>query len=284
MNESENEADNAPSADGLVETAPAGIGAVLMAERERQGLSREDIGVRTRIAERHLKSIEDGRFDDLPGRTYAFGFARSYARALGLDEEPIVDGLRDVLGATATYAPVRNLDTMEPGDPARIPSSALAWGVAALFVVIVVGGFFIWRGYFMPASELPALEAEKVAASPAASAPATTATPAAAPTGDVTFTATADGIWVKFYDRSGRQLMQKQMALNETFTIPADADGPQLWTGRPDALKITIGGKAVAPLATGESTVKNVPVDAASLTARKPGPGLPERRSPAAQN
>ena len=64
------------------------------------------------------------------------------------------------------------------------------------------------------------------------------------------FTSLEDGIWVKFYDKGGRQLMQKQMALNERYVVPAQAEGPQVWTGRPDALQITVGGKPAADVAT----------------------------------
>lgn len=264
---------------GEAVTAPVdGIGARLMAERERQGLSRKDIGERTKIPERHLESMEAGRLHDLPGRTYAIGFARGYARALGMDEGEVVDAVREELGVSTPQAPSRNLDYLEPGDPARIPSSKLAWGVGALLVALVIAAIFVWRGFFMPAADMPPLaEPEEVTspAVPAATASAPEPEETSVPAGEVTFTAKVDGIWVKFYDRHGRQLFQKQMALNETFTIPEDAQGPQLWTGRPDALSITIGGREVAPLATTERTIRNVPVDAASLTARVPGPGVP---------
>lgn len=257
--------------------APVNIGASLKSERERQGLSRAEIGERTKIAERHLASIEEGRFADLPGRTYAVGFARSYARALGMNESEVAEGVRTELGVAALQPPARNLDHMEPGDPARVPSSRLAWGVAALMIVLVGAGFFVWRGYFAPAADLPPLaaEAEAPAVAEAPAAPAVRAEPVV-PRGAVTFTATVDGIWVKFYDRRGSQLFQKQMALNESYTIPQDASGPQLWTGRPDALTITIGGRAVPPLATEQRTIRDVPVDAESLTSRPPGPGVPQ--------
>ncbi len=279
MDEGEIDTDTGPDAPESTATV-GGVGATLMAERERQGLSLDQMGERTKIATRHLRALEEGRFSDLPGKTYAIGFARSYARSLGVAEAPVVQGVRDDLGVAGPPVPTRNLDYLEPGDPARIPSAALAWGVAALFLVIVVIGFFAFRGYFMPASELPPIEQVQptVAAAPAAAAPPSGQ--AAAPGGDVIFTATADGIWVKFYDRTGKQLMQKQMALNESFTVPADANGPRLWTGRPDALKITIGGKAVPPLATGEQTMKDVPVDAASLNARRTGPVVPASGQP----
>ena len=90
----------------------------------------------------------------------------------------------------------------------------------------------------------------------------------AATGGEVVFTALEPGIWVKFYDADGLQLMQKQMALGERYAIPADAKGPQLWTGRPDALSITIGGRQVPKLAEQQATMRDVPVSAEALLAR----------------
>jgi cytoskeleton protein RodZ len=99
------------------------------------------------------------------------------------------------------------------------------------------------------------------------------ATPAPAATGgEVVFTALEPGIWVKFYDASGLQLMQKQMAMGERYAIPADANGPQLWTGRPDALSITVGGRPVPKLAEEQTTMKDVQVSAEALLARAAPP------------
>ena len=73
---------------------------------------------------------------------------------------------------------------------------------------------------------------------------------------------------LRHWDAAGKQLMQKQMALGESFTLPADAQGPMLWTGRPDALAITVGGRQVPKLAEEERVMKDVPVTAAALLAR----------------
>ena len=91
------------------------------------------------------------------------------------------------------------------------------------------------------------------------------------------FTALEDGVWVKFYDRGGTQLLQKHMAKGERYTVPADADGPQIWTGRPDALAIEIGGKPVPKLAETQGIMKDIPVTAAALLARgaAAGPASP---------
>jgi hypothetical protein len=84
----------------------------------------------------------------------------------------------------------------------------------------------------------------------------------------VVFTATVPGLWIKLYDAAGKTLLQKQLALGESFTVPADAQGPMLWTGRPDALTITVGGRPVPKLAETEQVIKDVPVSAQALFAR----------------
>ena len=66
-------------------------------------------------------------------------------------------------------------------------------------------------------------------------------TPTAA-SGPVVFTSEMDGTWVKFYDADGERLYEAQMDEGDSFTVPADAEGPQ-GTGRPYALAITVGAQ-----------------------------------------
>ena len=101
--------------------------------------------------------------------------------------------------------------------------------------------------------------------------------------GPVIFTALEEGIWVKFYDGRGKQLMQKQLAKGESYTVPVDAFEPRVWTGRPDALAITIGGQPIPRLADAEKVMKDVPVDTASLRARSTLP-LPSSGADATPN
>lgn len=256
--------------DATIET-PLGVGQQLRAAREVKGLSLEQVAAETRIPQRHLQAMEAGDFAKLPGRTYAVGFARTYAKTVGLDSDGIAAGVRAELDAQDEdgYGPA----SFEPGDPARVPSRALGWFAGFAVLLLLAGGFFFFRTIFAPAGELPSLVEQQAAQTKtkqqAAARQAASAQQAPAnPTGPVVFTALAPGIWVKFYDASGKQLMQKQMALGETFTVPADAQGPMLWTGRPDALSITVGGKALPKLAEREQVMKDVPVTAEALLAR----------------
>ena len=244
-----------------------GVGARLRNARQAAGLSRADIAARTKIAERHLVAIEEGRLTDLASRTYAIGFSRTYARALGLDESEITQAVRQELDSGDEQWARPQIQTFEPGDPARIPPSRFAWIAALAALAIVVAGLFLWNSYYDPAAPLsgPLAEEAVVAAVPAPSA-SVAALPAAG--GSVTFTALEPNIWVKFYDASGAQLMQKQMAQGEQYTVPADAQNPMLWTARPDALRITVGGRQLPALSDKPMTMKDIPVTAAALVAR----------------
>ncbi|MGE3691522.1 MAG: helix-turn-helix domain-containing protein [Novosphingobium sp.] len=256
-------------------------GALLRRAREEAGLSRSDISARTKIAERHLTSIEDGNYGALASRAYAIGFARSYARAIGLDEMEIAAHVREDLQSIEPQTERRATMAFEPGDPARVPTSRLAWlaALGALATMLVAAWF--WRDYYMPGATLPDL-AENESPAPASNEPQPPVAGAQAAQGPVVFTALEPGIWVRFYDASGTQLMQKLMEQGETYTVPADANGPMVRTARPDALQVTIDGRVVPKLSERQMIVSDLPVTAAALLARSADSPAAASPSPAA--
>ena len=62
--------------------------------RNRGGYSIADAAHVLRIQEHYLEALEEGRFDQIPGTTYAIGFLRSYSGFLGLDPDEIVDAFK----------------------------------------------------------------------------------------------------------------------------------------------------------------------------------------------
>lgn len=277
MSDTADHAMAAPSGDGATTGElfpPAHVGERLAAARRAHALTLQDIASRTRIPVRHLEAMEAGKFETLPGRTYAIGFAKAYARAVELPEDEIAQEIRAMLGGQG-QVPTREVTQFDLDEPSKVPSARLALLAAVVGAVILIAGFGVWRTYFFPGANVEDLAqaADSATAGPAVPAKGkASARPAAAPAIDpkaeVVFTATEDNIWIKFYDGEGKQLMQKQMALGEQYTVPADAVNPQVWTGRPDAFQITVGGRSVAPLGTSEVAVKDIPVTAAALMAR----------------
>ncbi len=251
------------------------VGARLLRAREAAGMSRAQLAAITKIPERHLAAIEASNFAALPARTYAVGFSRSYAKAVGLAENDIVSAVRGEIADQEPDLSRRPMPVFEPGDPARVPAARFAWLAAlAALIVVLVGFAFAWRSYYLPSGTLPSILPQETQAP---SAPAIQPAPAAAVSGPVVFTALAPAVWVKFYDNTGRQLMQKEMAQGETWTVPGDLPDVRVWTAHPEALGITVGGTAVPRLAETQQTVKDVSVTAVSLLARAvpgaaPGP------------
>jgi transcriptional regulator with XRE-family HTH domain len=75
------------------------VGRALRSAREQLGLSLAEVADVTRMAVRHLEAIEQARFDGFSAPVYALGFARNYARAVGLPLPWITDCLRGEISA-----------------------------------------------------------------------------------------------------------------------------------------------------------------------------------------
>lgn len=249
------------------ETQSSTPGAKLRAAREAQGLSMQDVATRTRIAQRQLEAIERDDYAALPGIPYAVGFARAYARTVGLDEVAIAADVRNAVHNSELGA--NRYEAFEPADPARVPSRTLAWTAAAI-VVILVAGFAVWRTQLLTpptGEEIAAEQAQPVATS---HAPAS-ARPAVPVEQTVVFTAN-DDVWLRIYDEAGERLKDGLMKKGESFTLPATARNPMILTGRPQALTVTVGGKPVPPLGAPDRTISDVPVSAEALLARVAAP------------
>ena len=252
------------------ETPPAGVGAQLRAAREAQGKSVEDMAMTTRISVRHIEHLDAGEFDLLPGRIYAIGFAKTYAREVGLDPEAVADQVRAEMGEERVDHAGYNA-TFEPGDPARAPGRKLLWFSVFAVVLLLAGLFVFARQLFAPAADLPSLVEQEQAEEAAQRAANTEAEQAAAQVpdagGEVAITAEGEA-WVRIADGEGRVLKEAILAKGESYTVPADAENPQISTARPDLLAITIGGKTVPKLSDDMRTMMNQPFSAAALLAR----------------
>ena|SRR5205085_10597356 len=62
--------------------------------RNTKGISLEEISKNTKLKVSTLKAIEDGNFEVLPGGIYNISYIRQYARAIGIDESPLVQFYR----------------------------------------------------------------------------------------------------------------------------------------------------------------------------------------------
>jgi cytoskeletal protein RodZ len=251
---------------------PKSAGERLREAREAQGLTLVDIANRTRIPIRHLEAIEESRFDTLPSPTYAIGFAKTYARAVGLDETAIANEIR--ANPHLPLPPSTDRDLEDLSDPRRLPSRGVAM-VAGIIAVLLLAGVGIWygSGLFHGSAETSAAVVPEDAPTDTPTA-AAEATPVPVTGGQVSLTAT-DSVWVRIYEGAGKTLYEKTMQPGDRYDVPADATNPMINVGRPDKLQVTLNGSAVAPLGDGKVAIKDVPISGAAIAARANGAPAP---------
>jgi len=108
--------------------------------RLRAGYELTDVAKALRIQLRHLQALEDGRFDDLPGETYAVGFLKSYGGFLGLEIEELVARYKAETGNDASK---QRLEFPVPSKESRMPRPWLVLLTLAL-AGVAYGG---WQYY-----------------------------------------------------------------------------------------------------------------------------------------
>ena len=252
---------------------PERVGDRLRAARLAAGLDLADVATKTRVPLRHLQAIEGGDYAALPGVTYCVGFVKSYARVVNLDE---------ITAASDVRSELRNLQLdhrderveYQVADATRIPGKTLAWTAAAVILLLAIG-WGVWRNNMISDPETEMATAANDTTVEAAGADDIAAPPAAAPVpaavanplGEVVLTATSP-VWLRIYDATDKVLFEKEMTTGERYVVPADANNPQIRTGRADLIAVTVDGKAVPALGPAERTVKNVGISAAALAAR----------------
>lgn len=260
---------------GTLNMHPKRVGQRLAEARATLKLELEDIAERSRIPLRHLQAIEASDFDALPPSTYAIGFAKTFARMVGLDGDEIAAAFRAERGETlaqrSAYTP------FEPADPSRVPPNLLvmiALGTAVLLLI----AYLIWRGggrneerqqiaagttpeVSIPAS--PGVSRERKIVSPA---PATL--PTSSPTDGVVLIA-SDNVWIKVSERDGPTLFMGELSAGHSYAVPPDAKDPRLLTGRPDVLRAQIGTRTIPSLGSARRTISNVSLKGSALIERE---------------
>jgi len=117
------------------------VGAFLREARETTGRTVIDVAENLRIRRVYLEAIEDGRFDELPGATYAVGFVRSYAAYLRLDTPTLVARFKEE--ASGIEAP-QELEFPTPVPEGRFPGGLLVT-VCLVLGAAVFGGWYWYQ-------------------------------------------------------------------------------------------------------------------------------------------
>ena len=130
--------ETAPDPGEVAPVRPRSLGETLRAERERRNWKIPDLAQHLKIRRVHLEAIEAGRFNALPGPTYAVQFVRSYADVLGLDSGEMVRRFYAEVTADDLLGPMFN-DVAQVDWSEHLPKLTAFWCRALLGHGVSVG-------------------------------------------------------------------------------------------------------------------------------------------------
>lgn len=126
-----------------LQDGPPSPGRYIRDQRQRRGMSIEQLAIDTKIPRASIEALEEDRFSVLPGPVFVRGFFRCCARSLGLDPEAVMAILSEHLraqqpGAKSSRRPavhaVREAPAPRPARPPAGPAAATATAGAAASV------------------------------------------------------------------------------------------------------------------------------------------------------
>jgi cytoskeleton protein RodZ len=118
--------------------APQSVGTMLKAERERQGLSREQITEKTRMRTQIVEAIENEAWGSLPPPVFVRGFLRAYAKVLGISQEAVIE-------LYVKGVPSESPGQVPPLEPSRNRRRKL-W-LALVLLVVLAALYGVWLLY-----------------------------------------------------------------------------------------------------------------------------------------
>ncbi len=121
--------------EGAADKNIVGVGSVLSAARQRQGLSVADVARQLKLAVRQIEALEADDYKNLPRITFVRGFVRNYAKLLQIDAEPLLKPTEHLLRTP-------QIPESEPGVAEIPPASGKknTWRSYAVFVLFAALG------------------------------------------------------------------------------------------------------------------------------------------------
>lgn len=246
-----------------------GIGERLRNAREAKGLSLQAMEGITRIRAVYLQALEDEQFDRLPAPVYAKGFLRTYAGALGLNPEQLVEQYAGAFGAPAqsivgvhpVEIPIR---PAVPRSPLRRAATLAGIFLLAGLVVVGIFGYLQLRQFSQPVPPetvtpppaVPKSSAEPVTPNPRLPEPPPAETeaerppPVTQPVGGINVEVRAsDASWLRVV-ADGAEAFQGIVAPGDVRTWHAERS-LTIRVGNSEAVQVLVNGKVFQPKTPG---------------------------------
>ncbi|OIQ58864.1 cytoskeleton protein RodZ [Moorella thermoacetica] len=152
------------------------VGEILRSTRQEKGISLREAEEATKIRLKYLEALENGTYDEIPGRVYALGFLRNYARFLGLDPAELTARFKE------EYPPKEAYQVEESGiTTPRLTSRGWSRWLLILGIILVLWGVNRLYSYYRPSPEQPPAPPPVTQPAPATPVPVTPVQPTSPP-------------------------------------------------------------------------------------------------------
>ncbi|HWB31588.1 MAG TPA: helix-turn-helix domain-containing protein [Acidobacteriaceae bacterium] len=127
------------------------FGGELRRAREERGLALESVCQATKLSLRHIRALEAGALQDLPGGVFRRGFVRSYLAVLGLEQDTWMRRFEDSCRASGVGDPAEaewaafaeNVKNSRPASHRGVGRRGVI--VAAVLMALLAGAWCGWR-------------------------------------------------------------------------------------------------------------------------------------------
>jgi cytoskeleton protein RodZ len=117
------------------------VASELKLEREKRKISLAQIAADTRISLRYLESLEEGRYQDLPGGMYNRAFLRAYCESLNLNQQEIIRRYEAEISPPLDR-PLKSKAHIAQKNASLRPSPVVVW---SMMLLISAAGIFFSR-------------------------------------------------------------------------------------------------------------------------------------------
>jgi len=265
------------------------VGEILRRTRVYYNQSLMEVEAALRIRSNQLQAIEEGDFNQMPGRVYAIGFVRSYSEYLGLDGDKMV-ALFKAQYAAFQKRPDLNFPVAMTGGRLPHPYVILGSLLAAILFIAFWSGVMLPRHTRESIPEVPeelkqtsltmigepssgqergaggdALAARKDV--PSQGGVDALTEEAQAVMSDKVELVVSENAWTEIKDSQGNIILRRILKAGDKYVVPDGEAGKGLVmsTGNAGGITVFIGGKKLGALGKPAKVRRNVPLDAAAL-------------------
>lgn len=119
------------------------VGELLCNARKSAGWTVAEVASKLNLTVFVIESLEQNKFAQLPGTTFARGYVRSYAKLLQLDAAQLVLSFDQQVGTAADVSAVHTIDKM--GESRKVSRGMLQFSLFLLFLIVLAAGYYNWQ-------------------------------------------------------------------------------------------------------------------------------------------